>query len=382
MKTNDKLKIYQDDSMLSMEYRWFNPGALFMVFFCVIWFAFLTFWYGMAAGTGAPWIFFVFPLIHVSVGVWLAYYSMCQLFNKTKIIVNDNLLNVLHYPIPWYKGNKRLPTGDLTQFYVKQKVSQGKNNTERYTYTIRAKLKDGKDIEVASIAGLPSEDAQRIEEYLEQYLGIDNITVKGEYGASKKGADAPRPRRIRRSSLPEPLEKLYQLKVGEWLPCRGEQMEAAHLSQYDWNNGDSDKLFQLLNEEGQETLLYLQKNNALLHIFLEQKLSLLESRNISFYSSSPPDTIEYQGKKYLLNEHESGQVFLTGVTHPLDIDQWRYLSADKQFQIRIVENKGMLSFYVGEKTDLSAFEESLNERLDLRELDKEGLTDWEDEELV
>jgi hypothetical protein len=68
MFESDKLKVYEDDTMLSMEYKWFNPSAIFMIFFSVIWFAFLAFWYGMAASRGAPWIFFVFPLLHVGVG--------------------------------------------------------------------------------------------------------------------------------------------------------------------------------------------------------------------------------------------------------------------------------------------------------------------------
>jgi hypothetical protein len=386
MFESDKLKVYEDDTMLSMEYKWFNPSAIFMIFFSVIWFAFLAFWYSMAAVGGAPWIFFVFPLLHVGVGLWLLYYSLCLLFNKTKIIVNYDLMNVIHYPIPWWKGNKKFPTEDFGQLYVKQKISKGKNNSERYTYTIRAKLKNGKDVEVASIGGLKSQDATRMEEYLEQYLGIEDIPVKGEYGRAKANSSTsqlPAPKaKARRSKLPGQMGVVYGLNTKSSIYFKEELVEVAHVTQYDWADGDSDKLLQLVSDEGMDTLVFLQKDKAVLRPYEEKMLDLYESNRLEFSYNYPPNTMEFGGREYLLSQKASGEAFLTGLAKPVELKQWLYQTKDKSAHLRIVVNKDMVTYYRGEKTLLSHFSKTLEKPLDLPKLDKEPLTDWEEEDLV
>ncbi len=382
MLSQEKLKIYQDDTLLLLEYKWFSPIALFMVFFCVVWFAFLAFWYGMAASSGAPWIFFVFPLIHVSVGVGLAYYALCLLFNKTKIIVNYNQLNVLHYPIPWWRGNRKMNADDLTQVYVKEKVKSGKNNSKTYTYTIRALLKNGEDIELAAIGGLESHDAKSIESYLEQYLGIDDAPVKGEFGEVKTAKGIQLPRGTRRSTLPGAAGRVYSLSAGDDVFFNNNSFELGHLTQYDWHNGQSDKLLQLLPAKGKDILIFLQKNNALVEPFVEDLLDLQESHGLSFSPSDPPTAFSLHGQHYILKSKATGQAFLTGVTQPVAVSQWLYQSADDQSHVRVVANKDMISYYFGQKTALSAFEDPAEELLDLPELDRDKLPDWEDEELV
>ncbi len=385
MFESDKLKVYEDDTMLSMEYKWFNPSAIFMIIFSIFWFAFLAFWYGMAATGGAPWIFFVFPLIHVAVGIWLFYYSLCLLFNKTKIIVNYDLMNVIHYPIPWFKGNKKFQTRDFNQLYVKQKVNKGKNNSERYTYTVRAKLKNGRDIEVASIGGLQSHDATRIEEYLEQYLDIEDNPVKGEYGQTKtttSQAKLPKPRKGRTSSLSGQMGRVYGLNTKSEIYYNDEFVEVAHVTQYDWADGDSDKLLQLISDEGTDTLVFLQKDKAVLRPFEEQMLDLHESNSLEFSYNYPPNSIEYRGQEYLLSQKASGEAFMTGVSEPVELKQWLYQTKDKASHLRIVVNKEMVTYYLGHKTLLNNFSKTSSESLNLPRLDKEKLTDWEEEDFV
>ncbi len=389
MFKGDKIKLYEDDSMLSLEYKWFTPSAFGLIFFSVIWFAFLAFWYGMAFGTGAPWIFFVFPLIHVSVGIWLVYYSISLILNKTKIIVSDNQLNVIHYPIPWYKGNKKFNTDEFDQLYVKEKINRGKNSTQK-SYSIRAKLKKGKDIEIASIGGLESQDALRIEEYLEQYLGIDNMQVKGEFGSIRNASGSPHPRRVRRSSLTGIIGSIYSFEVGEEINYKSIRQKASHLTQYDWDNGNSDKLFQFLDKDNNDRLFYLKKDRALIECFEEDMLDLQESRNIPFNNSFAPDTITFKGQKFFLSENTSGKAFLTGITLPVDVKQWIYFTEDKSTYLRLVLNNEMKSFYIGQKAEMEHFETSLEEpqedQLELRDLDydldEEKLSNWKDEDFV
>src|SRR5262245_34370871 len=59
---------------VTIEWRWFRPAQhLFALLFAVCWDAFLVFWYTTAAVSGGPWLVFVFPLIHVAVGVGITY---------------------------------------------------------------------------------------------------------------------------------------------------------------------------------------------------------------------------------------------------------------------------------------------------------------------
>jgi hypothetical protein len=126
MLNTNKLHVIEDQQGLSIQFAWFSPTAIFLAFFCLVWFGFLTFWYTMAGATGAPLLFFIFPLIHVAVGLGLGYYTLCLFFNKTYIDIHDHHLWVHHTPIPWWKGNVNIAVQDIEQVYVKEKKQKTK----------------------------------------------------------------------------------------------------------------------------------------------------------------------------------------------------------------------------------------------------------------
>lgn len=87
---------------LVIRFRWFRWVAVFLIFFCIAWDAFLVNWYGMAAIMGdPPLIMLVFPIVHVAVGVGLTYYTLALLFNRTRIAIEAGRLRVRHGPLPW-----------------------------------------------------------------------------------------------------------------------------------------------------------------------------------------------------------------------------------------------------------------------------------------
>ena len=114
MLGDKKLEVYQDRDRLEITLKWFTPIALFLLFFTVIWNAFLVFWYSMAISGGA-WIMVLFPILHVAVGVYLTYYTLCLFFNKTFIDISGDYLTIRHTPIPWWKGNRRIPVNAIEQ---------------------------------------------------------------------------------------------------------------------------------------------------------------------------------------------------------------------------------------------------------------------------
>jgi hypothetical protein len=73
-------------SDVELEVRWFQPKAIFTMFFAIIWCGFLVVWYSIALQTPSPGGFMLwFPLLHVAVGVGLAYWSLAMLLNRTRI---------------------------------------------------------------------------------------------------------------------------------------------------------------------------------------------------------------------------------------------------------------------------------------------------------
>ncbi len=162
---------------LTLSRRWFSAKFVFLIVFCAFWNLFLVFWYTMAFATDAPLLFKLFPLIHVSVGVGLTYFTACGLLNTTRVVVSGENLVVRHGPLPW-PGARDVPTRDLAQLFTVEKVTQTKNGQSR-EYRVDARLRGGGDVKIVS--GLPDvEQALFIEQQLEMHLGIRDEPVAGE----------------------------------------------------------------------------------------------------------------------------------------------------------------------------------------------------------
>ncbi|MEM9918251.1 MAG: DUF4178 domain-containing protein [Bacteroidota bacterium] len=357
---DSRIDIQRDAYELQMSFKWFSPTAIFLAFFCVAWDGFLIFWYAMGSQTDAPWIFFVFPLIHVAVGVGLTYYTLCLFFNKTQVRVNRDQVEVLHAPIPWWRGNKNVASAELEQLYVKEKRSTSKNGSSNYTYKLRAKLVDGKDLALLDIGRGDSEIMQRIETEIESFLGIEDEAIAGEFQKDRKVRQPVTPKARSTAPLANPHHlQLQHLKAGDFVDYERQSYQVAHLSQYDWNNGDSDKLLQLLSNSNEERLVYLQQNGGLFQPYLETKLSLIEANSIFFLKASPPEQLTYQNQTFQLSQYLKGQLFRTGQKQPFPAEQWSYHSADQQQSLRVVDNDSLTSMYLGQKELPGSFENLL-----------------------
>jgi phage FluMu protein Com len=162
---------------LTIRWRWFKARHLFTLFFSLIWCSFLVFWYAGAGAAGAPWIFFVFPLLHVAVGVGLFYSSIAGLLNSTTLHVADGVLSIAHAPLPW-RGARELPVDDIKQLYCVEKEHSSKNGT-RHSYQVKLQRKSGD--ELVLLKGLDDRaQALFVELKVEQALGIDDVPVAGE----------------------------------------------------------------------------------------------------------------------------------------------------------------------------------------------------------
>ncbi len=178
-----KIDVLKDDQGLSIMIDWFTPMAYFFLFFTLFWNGILYFliqnlWFG----SNASFIAKLAPIFHVLVGLGLIYHVASLFLNKSFIEVSDGLLKIHHEPIPHYLKKKSIELETIKQLYVKEKISKTKNGVQR-SYELRAILEEHQDIKLIKIAGLQSQDLFQLEKVLEEYIGIVDQPVKGEYGS-------------------------------------------------------------------------------------------------------------------------------------------------------------------------------------------------------
>lgn len=157
--------------------RWFSPKFLFMLFFCLFWDGFLLVWFGVAAGGRAPLVFFLFPLIHVAVGVGLTYFTLAGLLNSTTVSASGGRLSVRHGPLPW-AGNLDLGTSEVKQLFCTEKVTRGKHGPS-YSYEVSYRGPGGEAKTLLKGLDAP-EQALFMEQRLEKHLRIEDKPVGGE----------------------------------------------------------------------------------------------------------------------------------------------------------------------------------------------------------
>ncbi|MFN2196267.1 MAG: hypothetical protein ACK2UW_09115 [Anaerolineales bacterium] len=170
------VRLEQKNGELRLSWRWFAPKYIPMAFFCVAWDSFLIFWYSMAFGSGAPWIFIVFPIAHLAVGVGLTYATLAGFFNVTTLRLTSSTFKVQHDPFPW-PGKVNVPVGQLQQFYCRTKTPRSSSGST--TYQLVGVLQGDRQIELVS--NLDSPDiAWFLEQQMEAYLHIQDTPMAGE----------------------------------------------------------------------------------------------------------------------------------------------------------------------------------------------------------
>lgn len=163
---------------LILSWRWFSAKMFFLIPFVIFWDGFLVFWYFMAfTQEDTPLMMKLFPIIHLLVGVGLTYYVIAGILNTTTVRVNVHELIVKHSPIPW--PGKKLDPARIQQLFCKEKVNRSKNGTH-ITYQLHAATIDGDKTKL--ISGLEdAEQALAMERKLEDWLGLEDQHVAGEY---------------------------------------------------------------------------------------------------------------------------------------------------------------------------------------------------------
>ncbi|KOY87274.1 hypothetical protein AD998_14945 [bacterium 336/3] len=160
---------------IAVSYRWYKPLAWFLIFFALIWNGFLIVWFSLPT----PIFFKLFALLHLAVGIGLAWYVICLFVNKTEIAITSQDFATRHSPIPFptYK-NKHLKRSDIGQVYIKQEISRGKNGAS-VSYSLNVLSPQGTSNKVLSYDDY--EKAIFIKRKIEKYMHINPQSIEGEY---------------------------------------------------------------------------------------------------------------------------------------------------------------------------------------------------------
>lgn len=342
----DNMQIYENVDELYIKYKWSRAAGFALGFFAAFWNLFLIGWYSAAWFGGAPLLFFIFPILHLAAGIFIGHQALSMLFNHTHITVSQGQLSIEHRPIPAFKGHKYYPTAEIDQFYVIQKTG---NKGKKY-YEFRCKMIDGKDIKLIGNNGMSVEKMKELEEKLERYIGIEDYPVEGEYGRTAptfSNQKIPLPRRQRKADLPETARFAYSLRPNQKMIINNETLTVRHLTQFDWKDGNTDKLIQLTDEIEKEQLIYLKQNKGIISAAKERELNVLETQNIDFDIEKIPSKITINEEIYVLEELLEGRSFLSNIDGPAQANVWIYKSLDGRNYIRITESERLLKWHQG-----------------------------------
>ena len=348
-----RLSIFKRGFELELSHSWYGPLTPVLLVFCVLWDGFLLIWYtyGVFTEDAMPGIYFLLPMIHVGVGFVVTYYVLCLLFNRTIVSVNNSHLRVRHKPIPWVKKDITIPSKTVKQVYVEERIDL----RNRLYYVLRAILHNDEDIALMEIFET-STSIQQITVEVENYLDIeDRLLASAGYRNGKTSKRTGRAPRIVSNSKFQDSRGLEQAQVGHYLMYERQLYVVSHVTQYDWDNGDSDRLLQLITPKREQALVYVRQDKGLFHIYLESEVPTKKILQVGFDVLSAPVQLFFQGREYDLQSHRSGMAFYANQPDGISADQWTYLNEQGQEHFRITNNRGMIVAYLGKIVNTEAF---------------------------
>jgi len=169
----ESLRLTENFGELIIEFDWSRLTGIILLLFSFLWNGLVLF---MATKIPTEFLFVLtFP---VTVGLFLFYYALTLLKNKTVITCTNDELSIKSGPLPVF-GNKKISKGDITQLYFAENITRNKNGTV-ITYDLF--MLDVTNRSKRIIKNLPNtEAASFIESKVEKFYKIKNVAVVGEY---------------------------------------------------------------------------------------------------------------------------------------------------------------------------------------------------------
>ncbi len=169
------MQLREQVASLELEYNWFNfKYVVFLVVapFCAYFLIRSDYIAGDFQQLTIP------VIVLISLALYIFYYSLVRVLNKTVIHVTKEKISVKHGPLP-LKKNIELKKENVTQLYVTQQRGVNRYYLLVATYQVNVILKNKSVITL--VKGLESiPQARFIENKIEDYLSITDVHVEGE----------------------------------------------------------------------------------------------------------------------------------------------------------------------------------------------------------
>lgn len=169
-------EVHRELSSLQLSVAWRAVRSKwFMTLFAVLWDLFLI-PFIISAISGNTEVA-IFISLHFAVAVGITIYVLALWINSTKIRVDGSGIDVRHTPIPVpFTPRHFIPAQDIEQFYVEEYVPSRTNGRPDFTFALRVKTKNGKDVRL--VPGFTdASGALYLEQEIEKFLKIEDRTV-------------------------------------------------------------------------------------------------------------------------------------------------------------------------------------------------------------
>lgn len=182
----DKFTLNKMADGLEIRYRWLGKQHTGLLFFGVIWNAFIIFFTvmmvgGMMSDGSFEVMMFCFLTPFYAVGIGMAYYVLTGFMNHTSIQIRGGSIDTVHAPIPTFgTSNNSIDRRSIEQVYCTRRVAYSSNDVPVYVFDVHYVKKGGEDKEL--VKGLDSlHKAVYIEQQIEHLYRISDVPVDGEY---------------------------------------------------------------------------------------------------------------------------------------------------------------------------------------------------------
>lgn len=162
---------------LLLTYHWRTGHHIFLLILAMLWNTSTIMWFALMLANSA-YLMAMLGIIYAFGGISLLYVGVAGFLNTTMIKVDGFRLTITHQPILWLH-TPELRTDNIVQLYCTLHINRGKTYT-RYSYQLHAIVKNGDHI--CLLKGIEkAEQAQFLERKIENFLGIRDGYVKGEF---------------------------------------------------------------------------------------------------------------------------------------------------------------------------------------------------------
>ena len=371
MLKEKNLEITRHSNELVITYRWRTKLAYALLFFALIWNAFL----GVFLLAGAGW----FISVHAAAGLGMGYYALALLLNKSTITVNRQHFTVQHGPLPTFLGNRDLWASEVKQLHLKRTGTMRSGNKVTQLYALRLETKDGRDLKVLS--GLPDLLlGQTIERAIEDYLDIqdeaaeetftlpdlgilekfipDHVrremvragqTLQSDGTAAGNGLAASNPPSVRDRPAPPPPEAhrehlsydfaLCHAPVGARFTVKDAPYRLIERSTLRWSAGtESLDLRAAPEAAGPPRQFYAVPDGNQWAYYEERTLDPEETASLGFTEAEPPLSLRNGDDRYHILEERTG--LLHGTHGEVPVEQHLYYSSRATARFRALRLAG------------------------------------------